>query len=361
MGKKLRIALIGFGRSGRDIHTKTLSYLPDLFEIVAGVEIDAQRRDMMHAELPAGCDVYESFEQLYGRTDIDFVINASFSHMHAPISKALLEHGFNVLCEKPLAHTAAEVEALIAAEKASGKRLAIFQQSRFSLPYRKVLDVIASGVIGDVVQYSSANNGFSRRWDWQTVQAFNAGSLYNTGPHPVDQALHFLNYDGMPQVTCFMNRANTWGDAEDHVKLIMTAPGKPVIDVEISSCSAYPCDSIRVQGTRGGIRVSGSEVQWRYFKPEEAPAQKLLLQPLRDDKGQPLYCKEELIWHEDSWTIPAEHADSFKSNGVSFYNMLYTALTTGGPLEITPAQVLQQIAVMEESHKQCPLDRFVNQ
>ena len=49
--KKLRVALIGYGRSGRDIHNHMFKQLTDKYEVTVGVEIDAQRRDMMHAEL----------------------------------------------------------------------------------------------------------------------------------------------------------------------------------------------------------------------------------------------------------------------------------------------------------------------
>ena len=50
----------------------------------------------------------------------------------------------------------------------------------------------------------------------------NGGNLMNTGPHPLDQALQLFG-EGMPRVACFMDRANTLGDAEDFVKVILSA------------------------------------------------------------------------------------------------------------------------------------------
>ena len=49
--KKLKAAIIGYGRSGRDIHTKLLKELPELFEIVCYVDGDTQRQEMIKNEM----------------------------------------------------------------------------------------------------------------------------------------------------------------------------------------------------------------------------------------------------------------------------------------------------------------------
>lgn len=77
-----------------------------------------------------------------------------------------------------------------------------------------------------MVQASIAYNNFARRWDWQTLKRNNGGNLLNTGPHPVDQALQLFGKDKMPAITCSMDRANTAGDAEDYVKLVIHGAGR---------------------------------------------------------------------------------------------------------------------------------------
>jgi len=152
-----------------------------------------------------------------------------------------------------------------------------------------------------------------------------------------------------------MYRANTYGDAEDYVKLIMRAPGHPVVDLEISSCCAYPAFTYNVQGTRGGLQGTMKHIDWKYFKPEEAPEQKLITEPLRKEDGTPAYCSEKLNWHVESWDVSEENRDLFATTSGAFYNMLYKVLAEGGELEITPQQVRRQIAVIEECHRQNPL------
>lgn len=349
----LKVGIIGQGRSGRNIHGNLLVRLADKYKIVAVADGLEDRR--VRAESEYGCKAYATYEEMVANEDLDLVVNASPSDLHFPISLDLLNKGVNVLCEKPLAKSPAEVDQLIAAAQKSGKVLAVFQQSRYMPAFLKIREIIDSGVLGRIVQVDFTNNNFARRWDWQTLQANNGGNLLNTGPHPVDQALQLFGTDIMPQITCIMDRANTFGDAEDYVKIIMRGPGRPTIDLEISSCSVFPRAQFTVQGTNGGLTGNTNKLQWKYFKPEEAPAQELTRTPLFNANGEPAYCSEKLTWYEDSWEYKAaDDLSMFDQNTKSLYNMLHHSLTTGAPLEITPEQVRQQMAVMEECRRQNP-------
>lgn len=354
--QQLKVAILGQGRSGRDIHGAHLITDSERFKIVAIVDPMENRRERAFKEY--GCDVYADHHDLYDRKDIDLVINATPSHMHVPITKEFLNHGFNVLCDKPLARKAEEVDMLISTAGRQGKLLAVFQQSRFAPCFQQVKKVMDSGVLGRIVQISLAYNGFARRWDWQTLQDFNGGNLLNTGPHPVDQALRLLDVAGMPEVICIMDRANTFGDAEDYVKLLLRAGGRPVIDLEISSCCAYPSFTYNVQGTCGGLVGSTEHVEWKYFKPREAPKQILISEPLSNAEGMPAFCSEQLKWYQESWDMDKTNGDLYPVMAAEYYKMLYNAMVDGAPMEVTVEQVRQQIAVMEECHRQNPLSRL---
>ena len=349
----LNVAILGQGRSGRDIHGHFMLQDPERFRVAAVVEPLEERR--RRAEQEYGCPAFDSYHALLDRRGIDLVVNAAPSHLHVPITLDLLEHGFDVLCEKPLAKRAGEVDALIAASQSAGRLLAIFQQSRFAPYFLKVREVIGSGVLGRIVQISIAFSGFGRRWDWQTLQEYNGGSLLNTGPHPLDQALRLLNIDvnEVPTVRCWMDRAATLGDAEDFVKLILSAPDRPLVDLEISSSDAYPGFTYKVQGTHGSLKATTSHAEWKYTLTDEAPAQRLTREPLFTAERTPAYCSETLTWHEASWDLPAG-TPLFDRMSRAFYDMLYDAVTRGAPLEVTPQQVRQQIAVIEECHRQNP-------
>jgi len=352
--KRLRVAIIGQGRSGRDIHAAHMLALPEMFEIVAVAEPWKQRRDRARREL--NCDVYGDYKPLLKRKDLDLVVNAAPSLYHVPYTLDLFRAGHNVLVDKPLARRVKDVDRLIAAAKKAGKVFAIYQQSRYAPYYQKVREVIESGVLGRIVQISIAFSSFSRRWDWQTLTAWHGGNLLNTGPHPLDQALRLMDVplDQTPEVFCHMDRAHYWGDAEGHVHLDLRAPGKPFVSIEISSCDAYPRGLYVVYGTQGGLKASFTEVTWKYYKPSEAPRRRVTTTPIHNPDGTPAYCTESLTWHEEKWSVPDDQRDLFRTIGCAFYRMLYNHMVEGKPLEITPEQVRQQIAVIEECHRQNP-------
>jgi len=352
--RKLRVAIIGQGRSGYSIHGDHIRALPRMFQVVAATDPLKERRDRAAREF--GCDVYRDHKPLLKRKDIDFVVNASPSQYHLPYTLELFRAGHNVLCEKPLAKTVKDVDRMIAAAKKAGKMFAVYQQSRFAPYFRKLKQVIESGVLGRIVQISIAFSGFARRWDWQTLTAWHGGNLMNTGPHPLDQALRFMDLplDTVPEVFCRMDRGHFWGDAEAHVNLTMHAQGAPIIDLEISSCNAYPSFLYNVYGTRGGMKASTTEAEWRYYKPSEAPRRRVTTKPIRNPDGTPAYCTERLKWHTGKWKVPPSQRDLFHTLGCAFYRMLYKHIVKGAPLEVTPLQVRQQIAVIEECHRQNP-------
>ena len=188
--KIIRTAIIGQGRSGRDIHARALQGMPEQYRLVAVTDPLPDR--LRRAREEFACEVFQDHRKLYRRKDIDLVVNTTPNHLHVPITREILEAGLHVLCEKPLASTVKEVDLLIETSRKTGKTIAIFQQGRYE-PYRQCIQrVLGSGVLGRLVQVNIAWNEFVRRWDWQTLRKFGAGNLINLGSHALDQALQLI-------------------------------------------------------------------------------------------------------------------------------------------------------------------------
>ena len=349
--KKINVAIIGQGRSGRDIHGAFFrSAMNDKYNVVAVVDALPERRERAAKEY--GCPIYADYHELFDVEGIDLVVNSTFSYMHAPISIDLLEHGFNVVCEKPFAKHYEDAARVVIAARKSGKMFNVFQQSRFAPYFKKIKEIIAGGRLGEIMQISISFSGFARRWDWQTSLGFAGGSVLNTGPHPLDQALDLLGFPEEVDVFSRLGRANTFGDAEDYAKIILTAPGKPLIDLEISSCNAYASYTYIIHAKNGSLRSTQSMIEYKYFDPAEAPAQKQILTPLCNAEGLPAYCGEKLEWHEEKIEITET---VFTEAVREYYDMIYANLTEGRPMEIRPEQVLGQLKVIDRIHAQNPL------
>jgi len=349
-GGRIRVGVLGQGRSGRNIHTSWFKHSPRKYKIVAVSDLLKERRD--RAEEEYRCETYANYQDLLAREDIELVVNSLPSHLHPQGTIEALKAGHNVVCEKPLAPSVKDVRKMISTAKQANRVLAPYQQSRYAPHFQQIQKVIQSGILGRIVMIKISYNGFARRWDWQTLQEFKAGNLLNTGPHPMDQAMCLLDWK-KPQVQCLMDRANSFGDAEDHVKVLLTRKGSPTIDLEISSCCAYPGDMYQVYGTLGGLSGGARSLRWRYFNPKRAPRQELIREPLPG----PSYCREDLKLTEKTWAPSEIQKDSFGYMSKMFYDHIYKVLRQGVPLYITPEQVAVQIGVIEECHRQNPLKK----
>ena len=353
--KKLRVAIIGQGRSGRDIHGAFFkSEENKKFEVAYVVEKSEKRRSIAAKEYD-GCTVLSDYTELYGKKDIDLVVNASFSQMHYPITKDLLSHGFNVLCEKPFGRTTYECMDLINTAKKNGVVVTAFQQSLAAPDFEMMKNLINTGKIGDILQINIRYQGFARRWDWQTLQSFCAGSVYNTGPHPIGQALCLLGWDDRAYVAySSLATAITSGDAEDFAKIIITAPCKPFVDIEITSTDAYNDGyHFKVIGKKGSIKIVGSEYAMKYIDEEKIAPRELIRKPLENQDGEPVYCGEKLELTEETGEFSGSAFDSAVKR---FYDMMYDVLTENKPLKITPEMAMKVVGIIEKCHADNPLE-----
>lgn len=351
--KKLNLAIIGQGRSGKDIHgAYYISERNEYFNVKYVVDADEFRREVSKKRYE-GCITLADYRELFNYKDIDLVVNASFSQDHFNIAKDLLEHGYNVLTEKPFAKTQYECETLIQTAKKSGALLAVFHNTQPAPYYVHACNTIASGRLGDVKQISIRFNGFARRWDWQTLQKKIAGGVYNTGPHPIGMALGFLGFDKNTKVVFSkLDTALTSGDSDDYAKIILTAPGKPVVDVEISSIDAYSDYLLKIQGSKGTMKSTAAAYKCKYVVDGENVERPVIEEFLKDENGNPMYCSEKLIAHEEEGTFDGT---AFDVGTAEIYRQVYFAITENKPLNVTPEDATMVISVIEQVHAQNPL------
>ena len=351
--KKLNLALIGQGRSGKNIHGKhLLSERNPYFEVKYVVDADAFRRERAEG-LYAGCQTFADYRELFNRKDIDLVVNATYSEDHYPITKALMEHGFNVLVEKPFARSRYECEELMQIAEQKQVVLAVFQQTFLAPFYLFTRELMRSGKLGEIKQISIRYNNFARRWDWQTLQKKCAGGVYNTGPHPIGIGLGLLDFDPDAKlVYSKLDTALTSGDSDDYAKLLIAASGKPLVDIEINSTDAYSDYNIKLQGSLGTYKATPKGYEMTYIQPGENPERPVIETFLKDDAGEPIYCSEKLIKHTESGTFDG---DAFNVGTASLYEQLYFKITEGKPMTVTPQMAAEIISVVEQCHAANPL------
>lgn len=109
--------------------------------------------------------MYDSWEDLLADPSIDAVSVCVANNAHAEISIAALKAGKHVLCEKPMATTLAECEAMVAAARESGKFLMIGQNQRLTRAHQKARQMVRDGVLGDIISFRTTfGHGGPETW-----------------------------------------------------------------------------------------------------------------------------------------------------------------------------------------------------
>ncbi len=345
---RIPVGIAGLGRSGWGIHARLLSEMPEEYKVVAVLDADAERRQEAIDRFDCLAYTETEFEKLINDNGVELIINSLPSFLHASGSIQALEAGKHVVCEKPMATSLEDADSMVAAAESTGKLLTIFQQRRYQPEFLKIREIIDSGLLGRIVQIDIRVGGFSRRWDWQTLQKYGGGSLNNTGPHFLDQALQLFG-DGYPDlVFSHLDRALTLGDADDHVKLVFKGDGRPMVDIEISSATVYGAPLWNIKGTNGGLSGSARKLEWKWIDWDDAPVRELSEAPTPDRS----YNRDSLQLQEDSWELSESAGDGH----LNFYHDLYQSLRHSAPLAITPQDVRRVIWLQEEAHRLSPLD-----
>ncbi len=352
--KKLNLAVIGQGRSGKNIHGLFLHSAENIwYDVKYVVEASEVRREIAAKEWP-DATVLASYEELYGKKDIDLVVNATYSLDHAFITRALINNGFNVLCEKPFGRTAYECDSLIRLAEEKGVKLYVFQQSFYAPFYQHMLEIIKEKKIGDIVAIDIKYNKLGRRWDWQTLQCMLGGNAYNTGPHPFGFALGFLDFaeDARVAFSVLKNTPLFAGDSDNYCRAILAAAGKPAVEVEISDLDAYNDYTIQLQGTIGTMRCTTSSYKLKYVALDENEKRAPVMTYLEDEAHEPIYCAEDLVTKTEEGNYDG---NAFDIGTRRIYENIYENITAGKPMYVTAAMASRIIGVIETVHAQNPL------
>ncbi len=145
MSRKLRVAVVGLGVGFQ--HLSAYRTLPDLYELAAVCDPVESKRDLAVNVLGVE-QGFDDFEALLAMDDLDVVDICTPPDLHRPMVEAALARGLDVICEKPLAGSLADVDAIAACERESRGRLMPIFQYRFGRGIERMRRLIASDVVG---------------------------------------------------------------------------------------------------------------------------------------------------------------------------------------------------------------------
>lgn len=207
MTEPIRLAILGCGAITRSEHIPAVSAHPGV-HLVALVDTDLPRANALIQNRGLKCKAVADYRELLGQ--VDAVINALPNHLHVSSNMDCLRAGVHVLCEKPLAITAADARSC--AEFAEEKKLvlAVGMNRRFAASHPLFKSILEEGLLGSIQDYDFQAGG---AFDWRSASGFyfdrakaGGGALVDFGVHMLDSVI-----DWFGPVSTFDYQDDDWG------------------------------------------------------------------------------------------------------------------------------------------------------
>jgi predicted dehydrogenase len=267
--------------------------------------------------------VHGSYEALLADPEVDAVYIPLPNHLHAEWTKAAARAGKHVLCEKPLAMSAAEAEGMIEVCEAEGVRLMEAFMYRLHPSWVAVRELVAGGRIGRLTAVSSWFSYFNDDvTNIRNIRAVGGGALYDIGCYNVN--LSRMLFGAEPdRVEAAITR-----DAGDGVDILTSALltfGHGVATFTVS-IRAEPDQQVHIYGTEGRISIGIP-----FNIPPDRPT-KVFLTAGGDPPVAP-----------DTETLTFEIADPYTCEAEAFA----AAILDGQPTPVAPADAVANLRVME--------------
>jgi predicted dehydrogenase len=199
---------------------------------------------------------YQNYDSIRDNPDIDIVYVVLPNTMHAEYSIRASRAGKHVLCEKPMATSAAECEAMIAAAKAAGRKLMIGYRSRFE-PYNlKAIETVRSGALGRPTLIFTEHGFPIVPNQWRLDKPLSGGgSLMDIGIYSLNAA-RYLAGEEPAEVSAMEytdRRDPRFTMVEDRIDFQLRFPSGLIANCVSSYSSAH--NAYRVTGTEGWIEL----------------------------------------------------------------------------------------------------------
>jgi predicted dehydrogenase len=212
-----------------------------------------------------------SLDEILSRSDVDVIDIATPVATHGTLVREAAQHGLNVICQKPLAPTIAEAEAILAS--VSGRiRLVVHENWRYRAPYRQISAWLRDGRIGRVAQFALTYYGSGHvapagsKPPALVRQPFMADLerllVFETLIHHLD-VLWYL-FGPLTLHAARLSRVSPSVRGEDGASLLLTAgQGHGTVSATTSApvAGATAADSLLIVGTAGAISVEGHAIQ----------------------------------------------------------------------------------------------------
>lgn len=255
--QSVRWGLIGCGDIARRRVAPAFGALPDC-ELVAVSRAHADRAEAFAREFGAQ-RWYVDWRQLIEDADISAIYVATPVHLHAAQTIAAAEAGKHVLCEKPMAMSAAECDRMIAACAANDVRLGVAYYRHFYPVVERIKAILRAGEIGrPVLAQMNAFERFDpepshpRRWLIEK-RLSGGGPMFDFGCHRIEVLLNL--FGRVEEIRGLSGNHLFEREVEDTASALLQFEGGPQALLAVTHAAREPQDTLHIFGSEGSIHA----------------------------------------------------------------------------------------------------------
>lgn len=356
-GRKIKVGIIGTGWIA-EAHVINYLKCPDV-EIVAAADlVDGKAEKFCKDNGIEGVRLYPDHKSMIDNEELDAVSVCTYNRTHAECSIYALEHGVNVLLEKPMCVTLEEAVEICKAEKKSGKILSIGFQPRFDENMKMLKKVVETGELGDIYYIQTGGGrrrGIPTPYGTSFIQDDTAGlgALADIGCYSLDMVLNAIGYPKPLTVSGFTSDffgkdpvtypnhpeyADVFG-VDDFAAAFIRLEGGIVLDFRIAWAMNLdtPGDTI-ILGKKAGLRIPSTEC-WN------------------GSIGGPLKIYRTIAGSDVETEIPEK--DNGEDNFYKKIRLFVDAVKYGKPAPVPSSQILYNQAIIDGIARSAKLGREV--
>ena len=269
MTEPIRVGVVGFGLAGRIFHTAVIQATPGL-ELAAVVQ---RSGDDAKKEYPEARQA-RSIEELLADPGIRLVVIATPSYSHYDLAKQCLHEQRNVVIDKPFTLKSEEAAELIRTARHRKLLLAAYQNRRWDGHFRTLRSVIKGGELGRLVSFESHFDRFRpapRRDVWRESGGPGGGTLFDLGPHLIDEALTLFGAPDTITASVRVEREHAAVDDAWDILLEYEHPYRFTAALRATLTACAPGPRYVVHGTKGSFTKWGLDPQEDQLKAGMRP------------------------------------------------------------------------------------------
>ncbi|MBE3597502.1 MAG: Gfo/Idh/MocA family oxidoreductase [Limnochordaceae bacterium] len=256
----VRLGVVGTGAIARRAHLAAVKR-SGAAEVAAVADVERQRAEAVAQEfgVPAAYGSLE--EMLEARPEIEAVVVCTPNHLHARQALLALEAGKHVLVEKPMALTAEDADAMVAAARSSRRVLMVGFTHRFYAFNQEVHRLVREGAIGRILSFRVrfAHRGPYVAWpaesDWfLRADRAGGGALLDMGIHAVD-LVRWLSGSEVGDVSAVLATVEPGGEVDRVAHLALRLQDGAIGTIEVGWSTHEGVMGYELYGTDGSIVV----------------------------------------------------------------------------------------------------------